>query len=165
MGKPRIVITGHKELIRKLKAIGSTRVASRVLRKAANAATNPLLKAVKAETPVDSGALKKSMAKKVGAKNFRVFGIVGSDVSKVGEDGKPIAHHLSLVNNGFEHVGGKLCRESTCWRRDSTHPKINAHRSLPIDLRRRLKPRQRRRENEQAGQGPDKDGQNGQTDQ
>lgn len=106
MSRPRFVIKGHKELLRKLKKLGSESIAKRVLRKVTNAATTPLLRAVRENIPVRTGALKKSIAKKITGRRFRYNGIVGSDLSKKLLDGEPVARQLHLVEEGFEHVGG-----------------------------------------------------------
>ncbi len=114
MSRPRFVIKGHKELLRKLQNLGSASTAARVLRKVTNAATTPMLKAVRDNMPVASGGLKKAVAKKISGRNFKFNGRVGVDTSKMttptGEHEKPerVARHLHLVEKGFEHIGGKV---------------------------------------------------------
>jgi hypothetical protein len=109
MSKPGITIKGADRLIKKLKALGSEKTARRIMRRVTNAATTPLLQAVRAEIPVDEGSLKKSIAKKVIGRRMRYNGIVGSDISRLDEDGKEIAaRHLHLVEEGFEAVNGKV---------------------------------------------------------
>lgn len=70
-----------KQLIDNLKKL-SNREIKNATRKAINAATNPTLKASRANVPVESGALKKSIIKKV--KTYPsgvVVGIIGPDSS------------------------------------------------------------------------------------
>ena len=54
MSRPVFTIKGYKETLRKLEALHSAQLAKRVLRKVTNAATTPLLQAVRENTPVHS---------------------------------------------------------------------------------------------------------------
>lgn len=83
----RVQIDGLKELQKQLKELADPKTAKKVLRRAATAAIRPMRKAVKADCPVDSGGLRKSIDSKVSLKGARVSAIVGSDTS-VMEDGK-----------------------------------------------------------------------------
>lgn len=109
MSRAGLKVKGADKLLDKLARLAGDRTAQRVLRRATNAATTPLLKAVKAGTPVDKGSLKKAMAKKVSGKRYTVGGRVGVDTAKMDPDGKHrVARHLHLVENGFEHESGKV---------------------------------------------------------
>ena len=63
---------------------------------------------VKAEVPVDTGTLKKSIDQKVYGRGDKVTGIVGSNMAMMGADGEPAARHLHLVEFGFMHEGGQV---------------------------------------------------------
>ena len=75
----KTTIKGEKELIAKLKKLGSKTAAKRVLRRAASAAITPLRRSVKSKVPVDTGHLKKAIKSKVSMRGFGVWAGVGVD--------------------------------------------------------------------------------------
>lgn len=66
-------LTGDKDLIKRLKRLGST-VARRVVRQSTTAALTPMVKAMRREAPKDTGTLKKSIGKVV--RTYRRSGVV-----------------------------------------------------------------------------------------
>jgi HK97 gp10 family phage protein len=76
-----VTLKGAKELEKQLKELAKKSTATKYLRRAATAAIRPMRKACKAECPVDTGALKKSIDSKVSVKNYGVSAIVGSDTA------------------------------------------------------------------------------------
>jgi HK97 gp10 family phage protein len=105
VSRPRLSLTGNKALEKQLKTLGE-RVAKKHLRRAATAAVAPMRKAVKSKVPVDTGALKRSIASKVTQRGLYVNGMVGSDVAQQDESGEPAARHLHLTEFGFQHANG-----------------------------------------------------------
>ena len=105
---PTVQLKGTEDLQRQLVELGSVKSVQRVQKAAMNAATQVFLKAIRRLMPVESGLLKKSLAKKISAKGLKVKGIVGSDVSVIGPDGVRAARHLHLVEKGFQHESGKV---------------------------------------------------------
>ena len=92
-------VTGAAALEKKLKAL-AYEGSKKANRRAVNAGTTPLLRAVKAATPTDSGSLRRAMTKKVSGKGYAVNGKVGAARDYVGPDGQQPAHYLHLVELG-----------------------------------------------------------------
>lgn len=111
MGK-RIKVEGDKKLIKKLLRLADRKTIKKINRKATNVAATPLVKAVKRNVPVDTGLLKKAIAKKLTAyvRSFSYNAIVGADVGvrATDEDGNEYipANIDHLVEYGFAHPGG-----------------------------------------------------------
>lgn len=103
----KLVVKGERELLAKLKNLGGAG-AKRAARKAVNAGTQPMLKAVRAAAPVETGALKKAMAKKITGKGFNVNGIVGADANYVGDDGRKPVKYDHLVEYGHKGPDGTV---------------------------------------------------------
>lgn len=94
------------DTVRRLQAM-ETKVRRKVLVKVGNAGSKPLLKAIKAATPVDTGVLRKSMGRKVkvyGAKGIMWLGVGPRSGFKQIVDGKtrnPTKYaHLTKIAHG-----------------------------------------------------------------
>ena len=101
MAKFAMKISGDKKLLKKLKELPD-RIARKVNRQAANKAGTPMLAAVKARVPVDTGTEKRAEQKKVSNHGFYANAIIGVDRNAEGPNGeKPYKYdHLSE----FGHV-------------------------------------------------------------
>lgn len=93
MGKSSATIQGDKALQKLLKKLPD-KVTRKVTRQAINAAANPVLKAARANAPVDEGVLKTSLAKKV-----KTYTKSQSIVAIIGPRSKE-APHAHLVEEG-----------------------------------------------------------------
>lgn len=105
-----ITITGHAKLMKKLERLSNKNAQRRALRKAINAGTAVLVKAVKAETPVDQGELKRAQDRKIiGRRPTYIRGIVGVNIEKLGtgDDARPV-NLDKLVNNGHVNSDGSF---------------------------------------------------------
>lgn len=96
------IAVGVTDLLKRLKDL-ETKIRRKVLVKVGNAGSKPLLKAIKAATPVDTGLLRKSMARKVkvfSARGVMWFGVGARTGFKV--DGKnPTKYaHLTRKTHG-----------------------------------------------------------------
>ena len=103
-----IKINGMADLERKLKALGSETIAKRVLRKAIRAGVKPILSAARANVPVESGALKKSLANKVKVNKSAAYGLVGPATDYVGENGQRPSKYAHLVEYGHVSKTGQV---------------------------------------------------------
>ena len=115
-------IEGYDALLKTLQTYGN-KVAKTAVRKATRAGTAVLRNAVKAETPVDQGVLKKLQDAKVKTRGFAAVGIVGANV-----DGLLQAHQDNpkrptnidwLVENGHVAPDGTFVPPSGYMRRAS----------------------------------------------
>lgn len=111
MANERTRVDGGKEL-RNLFQELPKRVRSKGLRQAMTAASAPTVKATKADTPKQSGLLKKATTKKV--KTYKggdvVVAVIGANRSTEGEyRGKKRvpANYFHLVEEGHGHVAGR----------------------------------------------------------
>ena len=98
-------IKGAKELQKKLAEL-SKQGAKRAARKAVNAGTTVLLKAIRANTPVDTGDLKQALTKKITKSRGGYNGIVGADKNFVGANGELPSHYDHLVEGGHKTEDG-----------------------------------------------------------
>jgi HK97 gp10 family phage protein len=103
-----IKITGLDTLLRKLEALASQSKQKTILRKAARAGIAPVVKAEKAECPVDEGNLKRSLDRKIGGKGFKISAIAGADINYVGDDGKRPGKYDHLVVRGHVAEDGTV---------------------------------------------------------
>lgn len=79
-----VKLKGFDELVKLLKNYPK-KEGKKALRKAVRAGTAVLRAAVKKETPVDEGVLRRAQDFKIVGKGFRVSGIVGANVDKLRE--------------------------------------------------------------------------------
>jgi hypothetical protein len=77
--KPRIVVKGDKDLIKKLKRLGDRGKLRRVLRRATNASAQVIVRSVRNFWPVDTGLSKRSVTKKVIRTKGGYSAIIGVD--------------------------------------------------------------------------------------
>jgi hypothetical protein len=99
-----IKLTGDKEVIAMLQTLGKVG-AKRAVKKAANAGLTPMQKAVKKTVPVETGQMKKTLAKKVKtyAKDGVTFGVTGiKRGAKNEETGRNPSKYLHLVELGVK---------------------------------------------------------------
>lgn len=73
MAGVRVELRGMADVLRRLQELGRTK-AGRILRRALDAATKPILAAARQLVPVESGALRKSLGRRV--KTYRGSGVV-----------------------------------------------------------------------------------------
>lgn len=97
----KVEIKGGKELINKLRHLQKQSTAGKVMRRAVNLATTPILQSARAECPVDQGDLRRSQTKKVTGTKLSYNGIVGADANYIGADGKKPSHYDHLVEDGY----------------------------------------------------------------
>lgn len=117
-----IRVKGAEQLIAKLQKL--ERVTARAAnRKATRAGTAVLAKAVKAETPVDEGMLKRSQTSKVTSKDLFAVGTVGADQDKLNsahEEDKDRPTNIDwLVEYGHVAPDGRFVPPSGAMRRAS----------------------------------------------
>ena len=105
MAVSRARIAGGKGLMALLTQLPG-RVATKVNRRAVNLATTPILRACKAQAPVDKGNLRAAMVKKVVSRKARASGIVGADAGYVGEHGEQPVRYDHLVEYGHVTPAG-----------------------------------------------------------
>lgn len=111
---------GFKEL-QKILQTYEKKTAKAAMRKAVRAGTTIIKSAIKAETPVDEGLLKKAQDMKVGNKGDNFYGVAGADVAKLktaheADHDRPtnIDH---LVENGHVAPDGRFVPPSGYMRR------------------------------------------------
>lgn len=107
-GSVKIQISGAKELISQLRHLQKESTAGKILRRAVNLATTPILQAARQECPVDQGDLRRAQTKKVSGKRLTYNGIVGADANYVGEDGSKPSHYDHLVEDGHVAPDGTV---------------------------------------------------------
>lgn len=107
---------GFGELARKLEGLSKTG-ARRANRKAMRAGTRVLLKAVKAQTPVDTGALRRAQTSKLIGRGLNLGGIVGADADKLAADEKRPSNIDWLVEEGHISPDGTFIPPSGYMRR------------------------------------------------
>ena len=107
MAVARAKVTGDKGLLAILTQLPG-RVATRVNRRAVNLATTPILRASKAEAPVDKGNLRAALIKKVVSRKMRASGIVGADAAYVGGNGEQPVRYDHLVEYGHVTADGTV---------------------------------------------------------
>ena len=100
MPKPFARVEGDKKLIKQLKRLGSVKVAKRVLRKAVNAASQEVVKAVRRNAPVDTGTYKIAATKKVVGSDFNYTGIIGADAKAKG----PVVDGATRIPANYDHL-------------------------------------------------------------
>lgn len=111
MATERTRVDGGRELTALFRELPK-RVATKGLRQAMTAAATPTVKATRADTPKQSGLLKKSITKKV--KTYkggeRVVAVIGANVNVDGEwqgQKRVPAHYFALVEQGTSHATGR----------------------------------------------------------
>jgi hypothetical protein len=109
-------IKGLKQLQAKLDRL-EKRHSKAAMRKGIRAGTAVMLKAVKAETPKDEGALRKMQASKVIGKGGVFGGIVGADVAKLESDERRPSNIDYLVEYGHVTPDGVFVPPSGHMRR------------------------------------------------
>jgi len=102
-------LEGDRSLIRALDRLGNAGI-KRVVRKAVNAAIQPILKAARENVPRDEGDLKKSLTKQVRVfKSGTIVGYVGlRRGAEDPESGDLLAVRASVVEFGSLRPGGKI---------------------------------------------------------
>jgi hypothetical protein len=95
-----IKVTGMDTLLRKLAALASESKQKVILRKCARAGIAPVVKAEKANCPVDKGDLKRALDRKVTGHGFKISAIAGADIDYVGDDGARPGKYDHLVIRG-----------------------------------------------------------------
>jgi hypothetical protein len=108
-------IDGIDRLKKELRTLADPRTAKKILRRASTAAIRPMLQAVKAACPVNSGDLRKGLASKVSVKSRGASAIVGIDTARIEggakatepNQGPRVARHLHLVLFGHITPEGK----------------------------------------------------------
>jgi len=101
-----ITIKGLNELLKKLENCGSEKKHKPILRKAARAGIAPVVKAEKAECPVDEGALKRSMDRKVTGHGYKISAIAGADINYVEGDERPGRYDHLVIHGHATEDGG-----------------------------------------------------------
>jgi HK97 gp10 family phage protein len=101
-------ITGMDRLLKKLADLSSESKQKVVLRKCARAGIAPVVKAEKANCPVDKGDLKKSIDRKIGGQGFRISALAGADIDYVGGDGQRPGKYDHLVIRGHVTENGTV---------------------------------------------------------
>ena len=104
----RMKITGLDRLYKKLEALGSEKKMKPILRKCARAGIAPVVKAEKANCPVDQGNLKRALDRKITGRQFRISAIAGADINVVGENGERPGHYDHLVIRGHVAPDGTV---------------------------------------------------------
>ena len=106
MGRSAIKVKGLNQLLRKLEELGSKRQCATTLRKAARAGIGPIVKAEKANCPVDKGALKRSLDRKITGHDYRISAIAGADINYTEGDERPGRYdHLVIRGHATEDGG------------------------------------------------------------
>ena len=103
-----VKITGMDRLLKKLGALASESKQKVILRKAARAGIAPVVKAEKAECPVDKGNLKHAIDRKITGKGFKMSAIAGADINFVGDDGERPGKYDHLVVKGHVAEDGTV---------------------------------------------------------
>ncbi|MGC4030253.1 MAG: HK97 gp10 family phage protein [Tepidisphaeraceae bacterium] len=112
-------VRGLDRLLKKLGRLEKT-AAKRVVRKAIRAGTTIVGKAIKAETPVDQGKLKKAQTTRVTSRRNRATGVAGADQDKLNADaegGKRPSNIDWLVDQGHVAPDGTVIPPSGYHRR------------------------------------------------
>ncbi len=99
MLKPKIILKGDKELIRKLKKLSDRRQLKKVLRRATTAAAQVVVKGVRAQWPTDTGLSKMSVTKKIISTRAGFSAIIGIDAAVVGR-----SHGREHVPSNIDHL-------------------------------------------------------------
>jgi HK97 gp10 family phage protein len=113
----KFTLEGSAKLIAKLRNLQKQSTAKKVLRRAVNIGTTPILQAIRAMVPVAEGDLRRAMAKKVGGYGFGIWGIVGADAGYVGQDGKALSKEekekiVKVDGHGSKFEGDDVKRPS-----------------------------------------------------
>jgi HK97 gp10 family phage protein len=122
-----VKMRGFDKLLKKLNRLAKSD-ARAAQRKATRAGTSVLLKAVRAETPKDDGALRRAQTSKVVAKGTGASGIVGADVAKLESDERRPSNVDWLVEYGHVAPDGTFVPPSGHMRRaaDQAMPQAEA---------------------------------------